>query len=482
MPPSIAIVGSGFSGLGMGISLKRAGIDSFEIFEQADRIGGVWRENIYPGAACDVPSYLYSYSWEISHHWTEPYSPQSEIVAYLEHCADKYDVRDHIRFNTGIESATFDEVAGDWEVRTSTGETVRFDVLVTACGQLRIPSYPGIPGLEDFTGAQFHSARWDHSFDVTGKRVAVVGTGASAIQIIPGIVDKVARLDVFQRTAPYVLRKRHRPYHPWERRMYEVVGPLQTARRAGFWFFIEALIAGFTYARWLMLPARAIHEFQLRTQVRDPKLRRKLRPDYAMGCKRLGVSSEFYPALSRPNVEVVTEAIERVTPAGIVTADGVEREVDAIVLATGFRANDFIAPMAITGRGGRTLNDAWSDGAEAYLGMTVSGFPNLFLLYGPNTNLGSGSIIHMLESQFHYIERAIALLGERRARFLDVRAEVQERFNKEVQQRLVDSVWSSCASWYRTPSGRVVNNWPGFMSEYRRRTRHVDADDYDVAA
>lgn len=479
--PTVAIVGSGISGLGMGIALKRAGIDTFTIFEQAGALGGVWRENTYPGAACDVPSYVYSYSFEPKLDWSTPYSPQSEILAYLEHCARTYDITGHLRFDTQITAAEFDEDGGRWSITTAAGATLHADVLIAACGQLRVPSYPSIPGLERFAGRMFHAARWEHDYDLAGRRVAVIGTGATAIQVVPGIVDDVARLTLFQRTAPYMLRKRHSRYRPWEKALYRRLPLLQRARRLGFWMLMESMIAGFTGSRALMWPPRLVHELQLRTQIRDRRVRDALRPDYVIGCKRMGISSEYYRALDRPHAELVTEPIRAVTETGVITADGVRRDVDAIVLATGFRANEFVAPMGVRGRGGRDLEEAWSDGAEAYLGIAVSGFPNFFLLYGPNTNLGAGSIIHMVESQAHYVVQAVRALQRSGARYLDVRADVQDAFGREMQRRLRESVWTTCSNWYRDDAGRVVNNWPGFMLEYRRRTRRLHLADYEVA-
>jgi cation diffusion facilitator CzcD-associated flavoprotein CzcO len=477
--PRVAIVGGGFSGIGMGIALKRAGIDSFTIFEQANRVGGVWRDNTYPGAACDVPSHLYSFSFEPSHRWTRRFSPQPEILAYLEHCIEDYGLAEHLRLGEAVAAADFDEGLGRWRVRTAAGATLEAEALVTACGQLSRPVHPPLPGLERFEGPRFHSARWNHGFDLRGKRVAVIGTGASAIQFVPRIAPQVERLHLFQRSAPYVIPKPDRPYHRWQRRLWHRLPWLQEISRFYVWGVLEAFIAGFTRTPRVMSVARRRFERQLRDQVPDPELRRALTPDYEMGCKRILVSSDYYEALARPNVELVTGPVREVGTDGIVDGSGVERKVDAIIFGTGFAANDFLAPIEVRGLRGRELNQAWRDGAEAYLGITVSGFPNMFILYGPNTNLGAGSIIYMLEQQIDYTVEALRTLGRSGLAYLDLREDVQSRFNRELQQRLATTVWQSgCHSWYVNEAGRNINNWPGFMTEYRRRTARLDLGDY----
>ncbi|HVS41484.1 MAG TPA: alpha/beta hydrolase fold domain-containing protein [Candidatus Dormibacteraeota bacterium] len=481
--PSVAIIGGGFAGVGLGIRLRQHGFDDFTIFEKADRVGGVWRENTYPGAACDIPSHLYSYSFERKRDWSRRFSPQSDILGYLEDCVHRYGLDRHLRLGTEIASADFDEGSRRWRLRTAAGETVEVDVLVTACGQLSRPAMPAIPGIESFAGTSFHSARWDHSYDLTGKRVAVIGTGASAIQFVPEIAKRVERLHLFQRSAPWVIPKFDGRYGGGHRSLFRWLPLWPLAARLGWFLYMEFATVGFTRKRWLVGPIRLGARTMLRTQVRDPELRARLTPDYEMGCKRVLISSDYYPALARENVEMITEAVRQVTAHGVVTADGVERRVDAIVYGTGFTANAFLAPIHIRGLGGRSLDDAWSDGAEAYLGLSVSGFPNLFIMYGPNTNLGAGSIIHMLESQMTWIVGGVTEMTRSPGAALDVRDGAQTAFDREVQERLRTSVWQSgCTSWYRTPSGRVVNNWPGLMSEYRRRTRRFDTAAYRVLA
>lgn len=481
--PSVAIVGAGFGGIGLGIKLKEAGIESFTILEKAGGVGGVWRDNSYPGLTCDVPSHLYQYSFEPNHDWTRRFPRRDEILAYLERCTDKYGLREHMRFATEVASADFDEESGRWLVRLVGGEELEADVLVTATGQLSRPSYPDIPGLDRFSGELFHSARWNHDYDMSGKRVAAVGTGASAVQYVPEIAPMVSRLYLFQRTPGWVIPKPDRPYRPREKWLFRRFPIIPAISRRLTYARFEMFTFGMTRAPWMLKLWEAGYKRRLEREVGDPELCAKLVPDFPMGCKRVLISNDYLPTLARENVEVVTDDIREVTERGVVTADGTEREVDAIVLGTGFQANEFLAPMAIRGRGGRDLNEAWRDGADAYLGLAVSGFPNMFMLYGPNTNLGAGSIITMLESQIGYVVEAVRELRRTRARWMDVRGDVQTAFNEEVQRRLADSVWTAgCNSWYRTESGKVTNNWAGFVTEYRRRTKRPDPADFTLAA
>jgi cation diffusion facilitator CzcD-associated flavoprotein CzcO len=480
--PAIVIVGAGFGGIGLGIRLKLAGIDSFTILERADGIGGVWRDNSYPGLTCDIPSHLYSFSFEPKHDWSRRFPAREEILGYLERCVTKYGLGRHLRLGTEVADAAFDEDGGKWRVRTTDGETIEADVFVCATGQLSRPATAELPGLERFEGPSFHSGRWDHDVDLAGKRVAVVGTGASAIQFVPEVAPAVDMLHLFQRSAPWVIPKPDRPYSEPERRLYQRFPLLQAASRAWDYAFYEMFVLAFSRMQFLMRPFEGLARRRLRREVADPELRERLMPDYAMGCKRILISDDWYPTLQRPNVEVVSDPIASVELDRIVTADDVERPVDAIILATGFRSTEFLAPMTITGLGGRDLNEVWREGPEAYLGLTVSGFPNLFILYGPNTNLGVGSIIYMLECQIAYVLDAIRELGRAGARYLDLRPEVQRAFNAELQRRLENTVWQAgCSNWYQTDSGRITNNWPGLTLEYRRRTRRVDLNDYRVA-
>jgi cation diffusion facilitator CzcD-associated flavoprotein CzcO len=474
-PLSVVIVGAGFGGIGLAIRLRRAGVRDVTVLEKAAELGGTWRDNVYPGAACDIPSNLYSFSFERGRDWSRRFPLQEEILGYLRHCAAKYGIEP--RFGAEVEEATFEEERGLWRVRTTAGEEYTARALVTACGQLNRPAYPGFPNA--FGGTAFHSSRWNHDYDLTGKRVAVIGTGASAIQFVPYLAERAEKVHVFQRTPPYVIDKSDRPYAPWERRALRWVPGLRALSRASTYARLEARGLAFITAPRLMGRVEKVFRRRLAEQVADGRLRSALTPGYVAGCKRILLSDDYYAALSRPGVELVTEPIERLSETGVVTADGREREVDAVVYGTGFRAQAFVAPMRVRGLGGRELNEAWRDGAEAYLGITVSGFPNLFLLYGPNTNLGHNSIVYMLESQFNYVVGCVRALT--RARYIDVRPDVQNAFNHALQRRFRDTVWASgCQSWYMNADGRIVNNWPGFTFSYRSATRRPNPRDFRV--
>jgi cation diffusion facilitator CzcD-associated flavoprotein CzcO/acetyl esterase/lipase len=479
--PRVLIVGAGFGGVGLGMSLKRAGIDSFTIIEKADGIGGVWRDNTYPGAACDVPSHLYSFSFEPKPDWTWRYSPQPEILRYLESCVTRYGLEPHLRFGVEVARADFDEAAGVWRVTTTGGEEIEADLLVTATGQLSLPAMSRIPGTERFEGPIFHSARWDHDVDFTDKRVAVIGTGASTIQIVPAVADRVAQLDVYQRSAPYVIEKRDRAFRGWEKWLFRHVPPARLYQRFKEWFFFELFVSAFNQFKPMGRIGVRLFERNLEEQVSDPELRRALRPDpdHVLGCKRVLISADYYSTFERPNVELLNQGVRELTEHGVIAEDGSERPTDVVVLSTGFQTSRFLAPMEIHGQGGLDLNEVWRDGAEAYLGMTVAGFPNLFIMYGPNTNLGSGSIIYQLESQMNYIVDAVRQLQRNGGR-LEVRAAVQRSFDSEVQERLSTSVWQTgCSNWYVDENGRDSQNWPGFTLEYRWRTRRLDPADYE---
>ena len=478
--PSVAIIGAGFGGIGLAITLKKRGIDSLTILEKGDRVGGVWRDNTYPGATCDVPSQLYSFSFEPNPDWSRRYSPQPEILDYLERCVDRYGLRPNLRLGTEVRGAELDEGSGRWRIETAGGETVEADVLVSACGQLSRPALRRIEGSERFEGPIFHTARWDHEVDLDGKRVAVIGTGASTIQVVPAIAGRVGQLDVYQRSAPYVIPKKDRPYRPWERQLFRWFPPARWLPRFTQWLFFEIFISAFNQFRSVGKLGTRMFERNLDEQVSDPELKRALTPDHVLGCKRVLISPDYYSTLERPNVELVTQEVRGLTESGVVAEDGTERPADVIVLSTGFESTRFLAPMEIRGRGGLDLNEAWREGANAYLGMTVAGFPNLFVMYGPNTNLGSGSIIFQLESQMSYIADAVEVL-RRRGGLLSVRPEVQRAFDSEMQSRLSTSVWQTgCNNWYVDEHGRNTNNWPGFTLEYRRRTRRLDPGDYEL--
>lgn len=479
----IAIIGTGFGGLGLAIRLKQAGYEQFSLFEKAADVGGVWRDNTYPGAACDVPSHLYSFSFEQELGWKNRYGTSQEIYQYLRHCADKYNIRPHIQFNTEIASADFDAQQGVWQIKSTAGETFVAEFLVGAVGQLNRPAYPKIKGMETFKGKTFHSARWDHDYDLNGKRVAVVGTGASAIQFVPEIAKQVAHLDVYQRSAPYVIPKPDRVYQAFEKKAFQKLPILQSLDRVFQYSHHEVRLLGFTTYINEMSIVEYIFQRHIRKVVKDNKLRYRLMPDYPIGCKRILISNSWYETLTRANVDVINSGIQQVTENGIVDTDGKLREVDAIIYGTGFAATEFMAPMQITGLAGRSLKETWKDGAEAYLGLTVSGFPNFFMLYGPNTNLGHNSIVYMIESQVNYILDAIATIERKNLLFTDIRLEVQQAFNAEIQQSMKKTVWSQgCTSWYQTAGGKNTNNWPGFTFDYRNRTRHFDIANYTQVA
>jgi cation diffusion facilitator CzcD-associated flavoprotein CzcO len=480
--PRIAIVGAGFGGLAAALELQRNGIRSFEIFEKAARAGGVWRENTYPGAGCDVPSPFYSFSFEPNPKWPQRFAHQEPILEYIERVVDKYELRDRLHLNAEVTAARFEDGRNVWHVMAE-GAAREFDVLVCACGQLSVPAYPQIEGLDAFEGHTFHSAEWDHDHDLTGERIAVVGTGASAIQFVPQIAPRVQRLDLYQRSAPFIMIKPEREYTERHHRMFERFPSLLGAERLGWYLFTEYGQTGVTTRpRWLK-PWLALWRWDLGRQISDPVKRAALTPDYEPGCKRVLFSNNYYEAMARDNVEIVSERIAALTKRGVVSASGVEREVDTVIFATGFAAHGFVAPMQIHGRGGEALSDAWSGGASAYLGITVPRFPNMFLLYGPNTNLGSGSIVYMHESAARYIRQAVELIGREPGTALDLRPQVFASYDAEILERLRQTVWATgCHSWYVDETGRNTNNWPGLMREYRRRTRRLDSDGYEVLA
>lgn len=479
----IAIIGTGFSGLGMAIRLKQAGIEDFVLLERADDVGGTWRDNTYPGCQCDVPSHLYSFSFAPNPDWSRTYSRQPEIWDYLRDCAGRYGIGPHIRFGHEVLDATWDEDALHWRIETSQGPLTA-EVLVSGVGALSEPSVPAIPGLDGFDGAIFHSAAWDHDHDLAGERVAVIGTGASAIQIVPRISERVGHLDVFQRTPPWILPHTDRPFTRTERRLFRALPWLRRLLRAGIYGAREALVVGFAVDRRFMRPLERMARAHLRRQVPDPELRRALRPSYRIGCKRILVSNDYYPALMRPNVDLVMAGIREVRPRSIVTADGAEREVDAIVLATGFHVTDMPAATRTRGRAGRTLDDVWQGSPAAYLGTTIAGFPNLFMLLGPNTGLGHTSVVYMIEAQIEHALDCLKAMDRRGAATIEVRPEVQAAFNAEVQERMRGSVWTAggCASWYLDRTGRNTTLWPGFTFRFRQGTRRFDEADYVIGA
>ncbi len=465
------IIGAGFSGICMSIKLKEAGMENFLILESADSVGGTWRENDYPGCACDIPSHLYSFSFEQSSDWSRMFPPQQEIWDYLRHCVDKYELASHLRLNSNVDKAVFDEAGACWQVTLDDGQSFTGKALVSGMGALNRPAYPDIPGLSEFSGTSFHSARWNHSYDFDGKTVAVIGTGASAIQFVPQIADKVKQLLLFQRTPPWVVPKLDRRFPSWERRIYRHLPFARVLFRNLIYWRQEVRGIGFTIDPRLMGRARRVALKHLEKQVADPALQEKLTPNYTIGCKRILISSDYYPALQKDNLSLNTSGIKCVTEDAVIDGDGREHKVDAIVLGTGFRATDPITPTRLLGIGGRDLSDDWRDGPEAFLGISVAGYPNLFLLVGPNTGLGHNSIIFMIEAQVRYTIKMLRKMLEQGVRAVDVKAESQDQFNRDIQRSLAKTVWQSgCKSWYQTEDGKNSSLWPGSTFTYWART------------
>jgi cation diffusion facilitator CzcD-associated flavoprotein CzcO len=477
----VLIVGAGFGGIAAAIELRRHGIEDVTILERAPDLGGTWFYNSYPGAACDVPSHLYSFSFAQRRDWTRLCSPQREILDYLREVARREGVAELVRTNRTVTACSWLQESASWVVETSEGERWEAEALVLATGQLHQPHVPLIPGAGEFAGHTFHSASWDHEYDLAGKRVGVVGTGASAVQFVPAIASRVAQMTVFQRTGNWFLPRDNRPYPTLLRRMFERMPRLQALRRRFVFEYAESLTAMIRHPRTAGRFGAWRSAVFMRSQLKDPVLREKVWPDYTFGCKRILFSSEFLPALERPNVELETARIESIVPEGVRTADGRVHELDCLIWATGFRTNDFMFPMAITGRDGRSLEEAWHGGAHAYLGMCVPSFPNMFVMYGPNTNTSGGSIIFYLETQAAYLRQAIEQLGARGAGAIEVRAEVEAAYDHAVQHRFGGTAWTRCDSWYRDANGRIVANWPGYMREYARQTARLDAAGFEFA-
>lgn len=475
------IIGSGFAGLCMGIRLKQAGIDSFIILEKGNGIGGTWRDNNYPGAACDVQSHLYSYSFAPKSDWSRLFGPQQEILNYMNDCTDRFDIRQHIRINQEVTSAFFDEKTGTWKVTTQNDEIYQARALVGGTGGLSRPVLPKIPGIDSFKGAKFHSARWDHTYDLTGKTVAVIGTGASAIQIVPTIAPKVGKLELFQRTPPWIIPKPDSSIGNSVKGVFKYLPPLRWLFRKAIYWINELGVIAFAINPKLMKVFEGFAKRFIAKSIPNPTLREKVTPSYTIGCKRILLSNDYYPALNRENVDLVTEGIQEIKRDSILTKDGKEHKVDAIIFATGFQAAEAVSPFEIRGKNGRLLSDVWEGGAEAYLGTSISGFPNFFMIVGPNTGLGHSSMILMIESQAQYALQCIRALRKKNIKYIDVRKEVQDRYNQEIQDRLSRSVWltGGCISWYNTSTGRNTTLWPGFTFEFKVRTFFLKPSDYE---
>lgn len=477
----VLIIGSGFAGLGMAIKLREAGIEDFQILERGSDVGGTWRDNHYPGCACDVQSHLYSFSFEPNPDWTRMFARQPEIRAYLEKCADKYDLRRHIVFGANVQTARYDDASASWTVTTADGRSFKAQVLVAGMGGLSNPAMPNVKGLEKFKGKAFHSAHWDHSYDLAGKKVAVIGTGASAIQFVPQLQKLAGRVDLYQRTAPWIMPKPDREIGQIERVLYRRFPALQNAYRTAIYWALESRVLGFAVNPKLMTLVQGIARSHIKKQIADPTLRAKVTPDYTIGCKRILISNDYYPALAQDNVEVITDSIAEVRANSIVDANGVERKVDAIIYGTGFKAQDPMPRGTVFGKGGVDLLDAWKDGPEAYLGLSVAGFPNFFMLVGPNTGLGHNSMVFMIESQVAYVMDALKTMKARQLRAVDVKPDAQVSFNKGIQGKLTKTVWTSgCKSWYVDANGKNTTLWPGFTFVYRGKTRRFKADQYQL--
>lgn len=477
----IIVVGTGFSGLCMGVKLREQGEENFVLLERAGDVGGTWRDNTYPGCACDVESHLYSFSFEPNPNWSRMYAPQPEIHAYLRHVATKYDLLRHVRFHANLIGSRYDEARQLWVVTAEDGRVFEGEVLVSGMGGLSNPATPHLPGIETFQGTTFHSATWDHGYDLADKRVAVIGSGASAIQFVPRIAPLVASLLYFQRTPPWVVPKMDRPIRPEEKADFHNNPWRQRLARIKLYWTLEMRFLAFKFKpEWMNLVAK-VGKHRINKAIRDPALRAKLTPDYTPGCKRLLISNDYYPALGRTNVQVITDGIKAVTARGIVTHDGQEHPVDAIIYGTGFKVQDPIPPATVFGKGGLDLADVWRQGPEAYMGISVAGFPNFFMLMGPNTGLGHNSMVFMIESQAHYITEALKAMKAQRIKAIDVKPQAQARFVNGVQAELKQTVWNSgCKSWYINEQGRNTTTWPGFTFAYRLKTRRFQLNKYNI--
>ncbi|WP_280236087.1 flavin-containing monooxygenase [Nocardia cyriacigeorgica] len=479
-PLDVAIIGAGFAGIGTAIRLRQKGITDFAIFERGTEVGGTWRDNTYPGAACDIPSRLYSYSFAPNPDWSHTYSGSSEILGYIDAMVDEFGLRPRIRFGHNVTGIVFDEASGLWNLDLSgRRRRVRARTVVLASGPLSNASFPSIPGIEDYQGHKIHSARWDHDYDFTGKRVAVVGTGASAVQIVPELVRRAGKVKVFQRTPGWVLPRVNRSTNELTKEVYRRLPVAESLARQGWFWGHESVALGVVWNTPLTRVVESVAKLHLRSQVRDPWLRRQLTPDFRAGCKRLLMTSDYYPALQRDNCTLVTWPIARISEQGIRTAEGIEHRVDCIVFATGFDVSKTGSPIPVTGRDGRVLAEEWSRGAYAYKSVTVAGYPNLFLTFGPNSGPGHNSALVYMEAQINYLTEAIGLILHRNLRTLEVRRDRQDRYNKRLQQRLSATTWNSgCRSWYLTDDGFNATMFPGFGTQYARQLASVDTDDY----
>jgi cation diffusion facilitator CzcD-associated flavoprotein CzcO len=471
----VVIIGSGFGGLGAGVQLRQSGRTDFVILEQASGVGGVWRDNTYPGCACDVRVHLYSFSFLPNPDWSHTYARQAEILAYLERVVTTFRLGPHLRFGHQVTESVWDEASARWHVTCANGARFSARFVIAALGGLSRPAVPSLDGLDQFQGQVFHSARWRHDVALEGKRVGVIGTGASAIQFVPQLVERGSQVRLFQRSPAWILPRNDRPIGPRLRSVLRVAPFIQLLFRWALYWLHELRVPAFVKSTWLMTLAARLAKRHLEAQVRDPSLRQKLTPNYTLGCKRVLVSDDFYPAVAKENCAVITEGIEAVTPSGVRTRDGVEHACDVLVFGTGFLVTDVVGPMRVVGRGGRSLSDAWHDGAKAWYGTAISGFPNFFMLTGPNTGLGHSSMVFMIESQLAFVLKALDVVETTGARWWMVRDEAEAAFNDGLQRKLGTTVWlSGCRSWYLDERGRNVTLWPGFTFTFRAGLSRFD--------
>jgi len=480
-PASALIVGAGFAGLGMAIRLKQAGVNDFVILERGDRVGGTWRDNTYPGAACDIPSNLYSYSFAPNPEWSRSFSGSNEILDYIHYLVDAFDLEKHIRFNCNVTDLSFQEKAGLWEATLEKGDVVRGRTAVMAQGPLSNASFPNIEGLDEFEGKKIHSARWDHNYDFTGKRVAVIGTGASGIQIVPELVKTVGTLKVFQRTPGWVVPRPDFKTPDWHKKLFKKIPASQKAVRQALFWTHETMAMAVIWNSPLTRVAERLSLAHLHNQVEDDWMRRQLTPDFRIGCKRVLVSNDYYPALQQDNAELITWPIARLAPNGIRTSDGVEHQLDCIVFATGFDVSKSGTPFPVKGLEGRRLDQEWQGGAQAYKSINVAGYPNLFLTFGPNSGPGHNSALVYMESQLDYAVKGILRILDGNLKMLNVKEDVQQRHNQRLQKRLAKTNWNSgCKSWYLTEDGFNATMFPGFATQYQRQMAQFEEQDYQL--
>jgi|TARA_R110002073_G_scaffold68403_1_gene169997 cation diffusion facilitator CzcD-associated flavoprotein CzcO len=480
-PASVIIIGAGFAGLGMAIRLQQAGVTDIVILERANDVGGTWRDNQYPGAACDIPSNLYSYSFAPNPDWSRSFSGSGEILDYIHHLMKEFQLQRYVRCGKNVVDVIFDEKSALWKATTSEGEVFTGRAAVMAQGPLSNAGFPDIDGIEDFKGHKIHSARWDHDYDFRGKKVAVIGTGASAIQIIPELVKEVDHLTVFQRTPGWVMPRPDFETPDWNKKLFRKMPAAQAALRQALFLAHESMALAVIWSSPLTRLAERLGRWHLRNQVKDKWLRRQLSPSYRIGCKRVLVSNEYYPALQRKNCKLITWPMYKISQKGIRTVEGVEHQFDCIVFATGFEVSNAGTPFPVKGLGGRLLDDEWSGGAQAYKSINVAGYPNLFFMFGPNSGPGHNSALVYMESQLDYAVKGIKKILDGDLRTLDVKPKAQTQHNNAIQKRLAKTNWNSgCMSWYLTADGFNATMYPGFATQYANQMKTFEEDDYMV--